>query len=180
MFSDVLYAPKFTAIDDIFAKIDADISQQADFKTDEKIGKFGFVVNVVSQRSYTMAAPIRQHIDDLIHQQEDSGRMRSYLEDFDQKALDHQLLIAHVPIEEIHREEKRQREERIAAEIEVRLRLSRSQSFGVMPCSKPGAMKSESGILPRRPRQRRSTWPKTLKIAIDEFVATLNITEASN
>ena len=38
VFSDVLYAPKFTAIDDIFAKIDADISQQADFKTDDKIG----------------------------------------------------------------------------------------------------------------------------------------------
>ena len=80
-------------------------------------------MHVVITHSHTATAPIRQHIDDLIHQQEDSGRMRSYLEDFDQKALDHQLLIAHVPIEEIHREEKRQREERIAAELDVRMKM---------------------------------------------------------
>jgi hypothetical protein len=63
-------------------------------------------------------APMRKNIDAL-RKELDSTRIQAYMDDFETKVEDYTLIVGSVPLEEIQREEKRQREERIKAELLV-------------------------------------------------------------
>ncbi len=61
---------------------------------------------------------MRKNIDAL-RKELDSTRIQAYMDDFETKVEDYTLIVGSVPLEEIQREEKRQREERIKAELLV-------------------------------------------------------------
>ena len=65
------------------------------------------------------SVPARGKITAL-KQELQSSRMASYLTDFDSTVEDHTLIVGSVPLQEIQEEERRQREERVKAELEVR------------------------------------------------------------
>ena len=62
--------------------------------------------------------PVRGKISAL-KQELQSSRMASYLTDFASTVEDHTLIVGSVPLQEIQEEERRQREDRVKAELEV-------------------------------------------------------------
>ena len=75
--------------------------------------------------------PVRGKISAL-KQELQSSRMASYLTDFASTVEDHTLIVGSVPLQEIQEEERRQREDRVKAELEVIAKRIQAGFFSFM------------------------------------------------
>eukprot|EP00042_Codosiga_hollandica_P055187 m.766769 g.766769 ORF g.766769 m.766769 type:complete len:1289 (-) comp59065_c0_seq41:1665-5531(-) len=99
---------EFPTVDEIFAEIDRENEKGADSWVPSSTGRPGTADGI---------DPVRQNISQLVHEVQQET-IPGYLDEFDQDIADHKLLIGSVPLEEVQREERRIRENRVQAQLD--------------------------------------------------------------